>query len=72
VDVKTTPKEDGDLLVHAGKARNPCDVYVLMTGTFPTYTYRGFALKGGIFVDSNLNDLGHGPTYLVPQANLRK
>ena len=71
-DVKTTPNATGDLLVSASKAKNPCDIYVLMTGTFPEYTYRGFVLQQNLFIEKNLTDLNYGPTYLMPQSELDK
>jgi len=72
VDVKTNPREDGDLLVRASKKDRPSDWYVLMTGEFPRYSYRGYVHGRELFSDSRLVDLGHGDTYLFPQKELTK
>ena len=72
VDVKTNANHNGDLLVKPSKANDPSDVYVLMTGSFPEYVYRGFALKEQVFKEYNLQDLGHGFTYVLPQSSLKR
>ena len=46
------------------------DCYALMTGTMPTYTLRGFFTKEATMKDCNLQNLGHGEGYVVPQALL--
>ena len=75
VDVKHNPREDGDLLIAWWKKEEGrrCDIYVLMTGDFPTYTYRGWALASEVFeTEGRLVDLGHGPTFLLEQKDLRQ
>ena len=72
VDVKTTPNENADLLVRASKKSDPCDWYVLVTGKFPVYRYRGYVHRRQLFMDERLTDLGHGATYLYPLKELSK
>lgn len=69
IDVKTTKYETGRLVVAKWKAGD-VDCYALMTGTMPTYTLRGFFTKEATMKDCNLQNLGHGEGYVVPQALL--
>jgi hypothetical protein len=70
IDVKTTSKPDGDLLVSPHKRQDPCDFYVLMVADFPSYQCKGWATRQDLFKDENLRDLGHGKVYLINQENL--
>lgn len=71
VDVKTTIYPHGRLLVKASKSTHPADWYALVTGKFPgPYCLRGFAHRDMVMRDEQLQDLGHGPTYVVAQADL--
>lgn len=70
VDVKATRREAGRLLAARWKRGKPPDAYVLMVGTFPRYRVAGFAPAPELLRDENLTDLGHGPTYALPQARL--
>ena len=72
VDVKTTHREHGQLLVRPSHKDDPAEVYVLLTGTRDTgYTYKGHMYAEDVFQPENLTDLGHGPTYAVPQHRLK-
>ena len=71
VDVKTTKKLDGMLLVGVWKSRAIPDYYALMVGEFPTYEFKGFFPGGDVFHRENLIDLGHGPTYGISQDRLK-
>jgi len=72
VDVKTTTYETGRLVVVPGKGREDADIYVLMVGTFPgPYRVAGWAYASEVLMAERLTDLGHGPTYAVPQDELR-
>ena len=71
VDVKTTRRELGQLLVRPAHMDDPAEAYVLLTGTIDTgYTYKGHMYAEDVFQPENLTDLGHGPTYAVPQHRL--
>jgi hypothetical protein len=71
IDVKTTKKTNGMLLVGVWKSRSIPDYYALMVGEFPTYEFKGFFPSNDLFNDGNLVDLGHGPTYGIPQDRLK-
>ena len=71
VDVKATQYRSGRLLVAAWKIKIAADIYALMVGKFPTYQYAGFATREEVFDPNNVNDLGHGEAYTIPQDRLR-
>lgn len=72
VDVKSTDREEGNLLVPLWKDRRQSDIYVLMIGTFPGYRCAGFAPQEDIFLDQNISDIGgyERPVYFVRQGDL--
>lgn len=69
IDVKTTELEDGRLLATKWK-KGYSEIYVLMTGVFPTFTYRGCMSKEKLIDKRRLGDLGRGPTYIAMQGEL--
>ena len=69
VDVKTTRHKNGRLLAVLWKEKK--DLYALMTGTFPTYEFRGLADGDDLLSADNIVDLGYGPTYALAQEALR-
>ena len=71
IDVKSLRKVDSNLLVPGHKTVGAIPVHALMTGTFPTYRFRGFAWSVDVIDERNLTDLGYGPTYLYAQSHLR-
>ncbi len=71
IDVKTTIKGDGDLLVSTHKRQAPCAFYVLMLADFPRYKCLGWIKGNDVFKEENVTDLGHGPVYLITQSNLK-
>lgn len=71
VDVKGTRYPTGKLLAVPTKLnRDGAEVYALMTGTFPTYTFRGLAAKDALLRADRLTDLGHGSGYAMTQEEL--
>lgn len=71
IDVKSTRRDDGRLIVRPEKQGDPCDYYALVTGTFPgPYTIRGVAEAQHVFAPKRLTDLGYGPVYAIPQEDL--
>ena len=73
VDVKTTKRDNGQLLVRPSLKGNSAEVFVLLTGTPDKgYHYRGFMHANDVFQPRYLTDLGHGPTYAVPQHLLKQ
>ena len=71
IDVKTTKYKTGKLVAKLNTRSEEVDVYLLVTGVFPDYIIRGFALKDELLSDKNINDLGHGPGYTLTQDKLR-
>jgi len=72
VDVKATIYFSGKLLAVINKHKSDADIYVLMVGKFPTYTWVGWAKAGDLLSDENIIDLGYGPTYALSQDKLNK
>ena len=71
LDVKTTDHLNGHLVVVPWKGNDPDCIYVLMVLTRrkpPTFEFMGFATPG--LVQEFPSDLGHGPTFAVPQDEL--
>ena len=71
IDVKATSYPHGKLLARLSKSQEPCDIYLLMVGTFPEYRCPGFAYRKEMFSDEAMTDLGWGNTYAIEQENLR-
>jgi hypothetical protein len=69
VDVKATNYPLGKLLAPIWKSDN-IDLYALMVGDFPDYTFKGFMLKDELRQDRRVGTLGHGPTYIAHQHEL--
>jgi hypothetical protein len=72
IDVKTTVYKNGKLIVRHGKEKKVVDIYVLMTGTFPTFTFCGWASYEEIIKIENIDNLGWGDAYCLPQNRLNK
>jgi len=70
VDVKHTTRDNGRLLAIKSKENKPADLYVLVTGLPPALTIRGGMRAELLFQESNVRDLGHGPTFAVDQVDL--
>lgn len=71
IDVKTTKKTNGMLLVGVWKSRSIPDYYALMVGEFPNYEFKGFFPGEEVFKPENLVNLGHGETYGIEQDRLK-
>jgi len=70
IDVKSTKKTNGMLLVGVWKSRSIPNHYALMVGEFPTYEFKGFFPGEEVFNDENIVNLGHGETYGISQDRL--
>ena len=70
IDIKTTKYDDGLLLAPIWSNNKKVDIYALMTGTIPTYCFRGFILKEDLIVKHMKRDLGYGDTYGAAQNQL--
>lgn len=71
IDVKSTKKPNGMLLVGTWKYRAIPDYYALMVGEFPTYEFVGYFPGSEVFKPYNLVNLGHGETYGISQDRLK-
>ena len=69
VDVKATQYRTGKLIAVPWKKAG-VDLFALMTGTFPVYTFRGFMQADELLRQERLGSLGYGPTYIAGQAEL--
>ena len=70
IDVKTTNKPHGMLLVGVWKSRSIPSYYALMVGEMPTYEFKGFFPGEEVFKPENIVNLGHGETYGISQDRL--
>ena len=73
IDVKTTTYQNGKLLA---AFKNPdVEVYALMIGEFPTYTFVGWIEADKLINEMNLTDFGYGKSkqcYALPQDHLNR
>jgi len=70
VDVKATKYKTGRLLARTSKAMEDSDLYALMIGEFPTYTFAGWAWNHELLKEENIIDLGHGKGFALSQDQL--
>lgn len=70
VDVKVTHYPNGKLLAVPWK-KPSSDLFALMVGRSPEYTFRGFMKSQELLKPSRLGDLGHGQTYIATQDELK-
>jgi hypothetical protein len=69
VDVKATKYATGKLIAVPWK-KNGAELFALMTGTFPKYTFRGFMPADELLRAERLGSLGYGSTYIADQGEL--
>ena len=72
VDVKNTIYRNGKLIVRTGKEEKTVDIYVLMTGKFPDFTFSGWASYEEIIQPGKIENLGWGDAYSMSQTDLNK
>lgn len=70
IDIKTTKYKNGKLLAAPWK-KITGDLFALMVGTAPTYVFKGFMKQNDLLIPSRLGNLGHGPTYIAYQNELK-
>jgi len=71
VDVKTAPRLTDNLLVRPCKASKKVPhLYALMLGEGPAFLLAGLYWSDELFRESNLRDMGHGPTYFIGKERL--
>jgi hypothetical protein len=72
VDIKGTCYETGKLITPEWKNKNTVDLYALMVGTFPKYTFKGFMKSSELMQKERLGDLGYGKkSYIAYQSELK-
>jgi hypothetical protein len=70
-DVKGTDYPDAHLIAKIGKHLGDADIYVLMIGVFPTYTFKGCAHASELLIPARIKELKPDrPTYAIPQSDL--
>lgn len=72
IDVKTTTYKNGQLI--SNKHNAEVDIYVLLIGQFPSFTFVGWSWSEELVKDENLTDFGHGKkkhAYALKQKDLR-
>jgi hypothetical protein len=70
VDVKNTVYKTGKLLIRYGKEEKKVDLYALMIGEFPKYTFRGWISYDDIIKKENIVELPKGKSYVKKQEEL--
>ena len=71
VDIKVTHYTNGKLIAVPWKKTN-VDLFALMVGKTPEYTFKGFMKSEDLLNQSRLGDLGHGKTYIAHQNELKE
>jgi len=70
IDIKTTEREHGKLMVTKEDNMNVVDAYILVTGKFPTYTIRGWTPYGNLIVEERVDYHLKKPAYVMIQDEL--
>lgn len=71
VDVKTTKYRGGKLTAKLGTDITEIDLFALMVGEFPTYRWVGWAWAADLVCADTVGDLGHGPTHILTQEQIK-
>tara|TARA_R100001079_G_scaffold4781_1_gene2920 strand:- start:14233 stop:14697 length:465 start_codon:yes stop_codon:yes gene_type:complete len=70
VDVKTTRRENGRLMVKAIKRKEVCDLYALVVGRFPKFRFAGWMAVEELFTEDRLEYRLQYPSYVATQNEL--
>lgn len=70
VDVKATRYLTGKLIAVPWKV-SKVDYFALMVGEFPQYEFKGLMRSDELLKESRLGTLGHGPTFIASQRELK-
>ena len=71
IDVKAVTKRNHKLIAPIWKTSDSTDVYVLGVVTNNEVDFVGWARADELICDAAITDLGHGPTYVLNQSQLR-
>jgi hypothetical protein len=69
-DIKTTEYKNGRLLVPVKNKDYDIEMYALVTGTAPSFTIVGWALRDEVIDQQNIIDLGYGDVYSLDGGDL--
>ena len=74
IDVKSTTYKYGRLAISPNKSKHKVDGYALMTGEFPTFTFKGWATYDEIINEKNFKTLPKRQykSYILEQHQLNK
>ena len=72
VDIKSTQRMDGRLIINPKKAKSRANGFALMCGSFPSYIFGGWLWTKDAINQSNLTDLGYGECYAIEQERLNR
>ena len=72
VDIKSTERMDGRLIINLKKAKSRANVFALMCGSFPSYVFGGWIYAMDAIRKRNLTDLGYGKCYAIEQERLNR
>lgn len=72
VDIKCTDRRypHGDLIVYIKKRLKPPEAFALMFCEFSMYFFIGITWAVNVMREERIGDLGYGPTYIFPAAEL--
>lgn len=70
VDVKTTTRHDGKLLLKVKAHQNRCDLYVLMIGDMPVYRFAGWIEGEFLVQDYRIDRTLQYPAYVAERHEL--
>jgi len=70
IDVKTTKYKSGRLLAKRTQRDDEVDIFLLVTGQFPSFKIVGYATAAQLLKKENLIDLGHGEGFGLTQEKL--
>jgi hypothetical protein len=70
IDVKTSDRPNGDLVVSLSCKPGRANLYVYVSGTGAVWQIVGFAPESVLFQEKYLKDLGRGTCRVVPRSDL--
>ena len=70
VDVKSTERQNGNLLAPLRQKKHPTDIYILCTINAPAVDIVGYVLASEFMVDENIRNIGGGDCYFLSREEL--
>lgn len=72
IDVKAVTRSDHQLIAPIWKTSEDADIYVLGVVCGNRVDFVGWAYATELICEARVTDLGHGPTYVLPQSALHR